>query len=103
MVHSGKNESFFANLIFIFQSYSLIITGLHIKLDGTINYAASHWTVPVLNIDFGVEKLYVDFQGIEKMGDLLNELLSATGPEMLRELWPDVEPMLVSVAKEVVK
>lgn len=81
--------------------HSVNITGLHIAMDGSILFASNVWTVSALHVDFGIQKLSVNFQGIEKMGDLLNELLSEIGPEMLDILWPDIEPIIVEMAKEV--
>lgn len=43
-------------------------------------------------IDLGIEKLNVDFQGME-IGNLLNEMLSTIGPEMLNEVWSSTKPI----------
>lgn len=55
-----------------------------------------------LAINFGIQQLTVNFQGIEVLGDLMNEMLSTIGPEMLDEMWPSIEPGVVEMVTEVI-
>lgn len=54
-----------------------------------------------LNIDFSIEGLETNFEGMLKNGDLFNEVMSAVGPEIMDETWPIIRPLVVEQVEEV--
>lgn len=70
-------------------------------VNGQLQYATGNWTIKNLNINFVIKQLAVEFEGMEHMGDFLNEMRSAIGPEVLDILWPNIEPLAVEMATKV--
>lgn len=77
---------------------------VHMRCDGQLQFSIlDGWAMRNMGIDFGIEGMETNFQGLESNEDLFNEVMSAVGAEILNENWPVMEPLIVAQIEEVNK
>lgn len=87
--------------------FEMVIEGINCFMDGSQghNQTDNSWWMNRMSMEFGIEKLTGHMAGImddEVLEDFFNYILNNAAPELIETVFPDIEPMIVEVAKDMV-
>lgn len=87
--------------------FQLVIEGINVFMEGQQGYEGYEhtWWLNSLGLTFAIDKLSGHMGGImndEVLEDFFNDLLNNAGPQLIAEVFPDLEPEIVKYAKEMV-
>lgn len=87
--------------------FHLEIEGINLFMDSQLGHAGenSTWWMNRLSLNFTIDQISGHMGGImddEVLEDFFNYLMVNAAPEIIDELWPDIEPEIVTYAKDMV-